>query len=92
MIFFHMVRERISQRYRMIHYRLFSEHLCGEELGTYETYGIIAEHSKRIIRVISDISCEKEKVQALVDLYNTERLSPEHLDEMIESFLYDFEV
>ncbi len=76
----------------MIYYRLFTERVDDPEPGEYETYGIIAADASGDIRIIRDITCEAEKAKGLVDLYNEEQLSITHLDEAIESFLYDFEV
>ncbi len=76
----------------MVTYKLFAERKYDAEYGYYQAYGIRAEASGDILRDIGDISDDREKVAALVGLYNDCRLSPEHLDEMIEDFLYDFEV
>lgn len=91
-LLFHIGSDVFSQRVDMIHYRLFSERLCGKELGEYETYGIIAADDTGDLRVVHDVSCERERIEALTALFNAEQLLPEHLDEAVESFLYTFEV
>ena len=91
-ILFHIGSDVFSQRADMIHYRLFPERLCGEELGEYETYGIIAANDAGGLKIIHDVSCDRERAEALTALFNAEELDPIHLDEAIESFLYTFEV
>lgn len=76
----------------MIHYQL-NEQACYDRInGQYVSYGITVVRGSRIIRVIEDISTDRAAVAALTDRYNAEQLSPAHLDEAVESFLYDFEV
>ena len=76
----------------MIIYKLYTERQSDREHGTYTTYGISVCRGDSVVRVIPDISLDQEKVTALIEAFNQERLSPAHLDEAIESFLYDFEV
>lgn len=76
----------------MIIYKLYAERQSDREHGTYTTYGISVCRGDSVIRVIHDISLDQEKVTDLIDLFNQERLSPSHLDEAIENFLYGFEV
>lgn len=76
----------------MIHYNTQVRQLYDNTYGTYQSYGITVSRGGKIIREIVDISTDEEKVNALVELYNKEQLSPAHLDEAIESFLYDFKV
>ena len=80
------------KRCGMILYELCAQQSCDDAAGQYTTYGIAVSDGGRIIRVIGDISLEREKVASLVGRFNRERLCPAHLDEMIENFLYDFEV
>ena len=76
----------------MIKYELYTEHKHNAEYGRYEAYGIRASSSGRTVRLIGDISTDKEKVSTLVLLFNRERLALCHLDEAVEDFLYDLEV
>lgn len=76
----------------MISYELYAEQQYDRENGAYETYGISVYRGDSVIRVIGDISLDKEKVEALISVMNTGKLSPSHLDEAVENFLYDFEV
>ncbi|MBQ3285872.1 MAG: hypothetical protein IJH40_09565 [Ruminococcus sp.] len=76
----------------MISYRLYTEQKLDRENGVYGTYGISVCRGFSVIRVIEDISLDKDKVISLIDTFNKEHLSPAHLDEAIENFLYDFEV
>lgn len=76
----------------MIRYELQTGHLYNSEYGSYESYGVIASRGGRIICVIEDISLDRDKVEELVKRFNEGQLSPAHLEEVIENFLYDFEV
>ena len=80
------------KRFVLTNYELFPEHLTDSESGDYVAYGIRAVKNGRSVLAIGDISAEKDKVAALVRKFNTEQLSPEHLNEAVEDFLYDFEV
>ena len=73
-------------------YQVFSESAYSQETGRYETCGIEVSYSGTVLRTVHDVSTDKEKVTALTERFNREQLSPAHLDEAIESFLYDFEV
>ena len=76
----------------MIYYELLIRRKYDNTYGTYDAYGISVCRGDSVIRVIEDISPDREKVAALAGLFNQERLSPSQLDEAIENFLYDFEV
>ena len=76
----------------MTEYRIFSKRANDRENGGYETYGIEAYESGKIIRAVGDISTDKTAVSELVRLFNEEELSILHLDIAIEDFLYDFKV
>ena len=76
----------------MIRYELLAQRLDDSEYGSVLTYGVTVLDHGEIIRSVEDISLDKEKVGALITRFNQERLSPVHLDEAIENFLYDFEV
>lgn len=76
----------------MAKYTFFSESAASPELWTYETYGIIAKDEDGSVRVLHDVTCEKEKAMALAAAYSEAQLPLSQLDEAIENFLYDFEV
>lgn len=76
----------------MIRYELHTGQAYNSEHGTYESYGITASRGGKIICTVEDVSLDREKVEQLVKQFNEEQLSPVHLDEVIEYFLYDFEV
>lgn len=76
----------------MTYYELFTEQKDDPAVGRYETYGIRASDSVGTVRVIGDLSDDRDKVSALAALFNEEDLSPEHLEIAVEEFLYDFEV
>ena len=75
----------------MIKYAWFPEIRSDGEGGHYHTYGIAAFGGGKA-RYISDVTAEKQKIQALAHSFNAERLELSQLDEAIENFLYDFEV
>lgn len=75
----------------MIHYELFTAQRNDHELGAYETCGVAVLLDGKTITVIEDVSPDREKLAALVKRFNEEQLSPIHLAEAIENFLYDFE-
>lgn len=74
----------------MIQYDLQIGHAYNSEYGVYVTYGVTAFNRGKVICTIEDISLDKNKVEQLVKLFNEEQLSPAHLDEAIENYLYDF--
>ena len=92
MISFHYDVKNIHKEQKVISYELYAEQQYDRENGAYETYGISVYRGDSVIRVIGDISLDKEKVEALISVMNTGKLSPSHLDEAVENFLYDFEV
>lgn len=74
----------------MIQYDLQIGHAYNSEYGAYVTYGITAFSRGKVICTIEDISLDKKKVEQLVKCFNEEQLSPAHLEEAIENYLYDF--
>ena len=76
----------------MIRYELHTKQANSDEYGAYEAYGITATRGGKVVCTIEDISLEKSKVEQLVKLCNEERLSPAHLEETVENFLYDFTI
>lgn len=76
----------------MIRYERRSLLLQTNDSEAIETYGITVYEHGDLLFVIDDISLDKEKIDRLVECFNKERLSPSHLDEALENFLYDFEI
>lgn len=76
----------------MIEYKLLAQRKYDSSFGAYDTYGITISNGGKTVRVIEDISTEKANVTALISHCNHGALSPDHLDEIVENFLYDFEV
>ena len=74
----------------MIQYDLQIGHAHNSEYGAYVTYGVTAYFRGKVICTIEDISLDKNKVEQLVKRFNEEQLSPAHLEEAIENYLYDF--
>ena len=74
----------------MIHYELNIQPCFDTEYGKYVSYGVTVCRGSMILRVIEDVSLEKERVESLVRLFNEEGLFPAQLDEAIEDFLIDF--
>ena len=73
-------------------YKLFSETKFQEEYGWYRTYGIIAVRRGQTASVIGDISLDKAKLLPFVKKLNKEKLELCHLKQVVEEFLYNFEV
>ena len=71
-------------------YQVILEHACALEIGEYETYGIAVTDRGKAIRIISDITPDQQQASTLAERFNREQLSPEHLDQAVEDFLYDF--
>lgn len=76
----------------MVEYILFTENKYSSGCGFYITYGIIVFEDNVHIRTVKDISADKEKVKKLIDSFNENELSPIHLSQAVEEFLYDFSV
>ncbi len=74
----------------MIQYDLQIGHAYNSEYGAYVTYGVTAYFRGKVFCTIEDISLDKNKVEQLVKYFNEEQLSPAHLEEAIENYLYDF--
>ena len=76
----------------MIRYKPIAERKFDSAYGYYTAYGLQVFVNGGIALTVGDISTEKALIEALAEKYNTEQLSPDHLNEAIEDFLYDFEV
>ncbi len=76
----------------MNEYRIFVQSMYDRTCGFYKTYGITVFEGGKLIRVVKDVSSDREKVERLVERFNAENLSPEHLNQAIEDFLLDFKV
>ena len=61
--------------------------IIDENGKTIKTYGITCGN-----RIIKDISIDKKKVEQLVELCNKNKLSPIHLDDVIDDFLVDLQI
>ncbi len=67
--------------YKVVEERLFDIH--GKP---YITYGIMSQKSEEYV---PDVSLNKENIIRFVDLLNSEDVSPVHLMDVIEDFIYD---
>ena len=61
--------------------------IIDEDGNAIESYGITCGE-----REIKDISTNKQKVENLIHLCNEKKLSPIHLDDIIDDFLVDLQV
>lgn len=59
--------------------------------GEYLTYGIEAKTGFES-KTVKDVTTEKAKIIALVNVFNEEGLSIVHLEQAIEDFLYDLTI
>ena len=74
----------------MIQYDLQIGHAYNSEYGAYVTYGVTVYCRGKVVCTVEDISLDMKKVEQLIKVFNEEQLSPAHLDEAIENYLYDF--
>lgn len=72
----------------MIEYILLEEEFVLQNAEEYIGYGIAAKDGECIVCSVSDISNSKSNVLGIIELCNNEHLSPLHLEEIAESFLY----
>ena len=72
----------------MTEYRLHVQSVYDRADG----YGISVVENGAVLRIVRDVSLDREMVEALVGCFNRYGLEPEHLDQAIEDFLYDFTV
>ncbi|MBQ3418379.1 MAG: hypothetical protein IJH32_11200 [Ruminococcus sp.] len=72
----------------MITYLLVEETVItyGQE---HLSYGVKVVRDRRCLRVIRDITDDKERLSCLINDMNELSLDPIHLDEVIEEFLND---
>ena len=56
------------------------------------SYGIILSDGNTPVRVIEDISREREEIELLTQIFNDEGLDPIHLDQAVEDFLIDRQI
>ncbi len=69
-------------------YRFVEQHLYNEYIGYYRSYGVeISDENYNIIRIIDDVSVDKEAISSLVSLCNQLKLDVIHIDDVIDDFL-----
>ena len=56
------------------------------------SYGIMLSVDDTPIRVIGDISCDRDEIERLTRVFNEEELDPVHLDQAVEDFLIDHRI
>ena len=75
----------------MAKYSLLTQKHYDESIGHYISYGIIYTSDNNTITV-ADISVDKFAVEQLIEKFNKYKLSEKHLYDVIEDYLYDFEI
>lgn len=75
----------------MTEYKLFKQSMYERTVGFYETYGISVFQCGELMRIVRDVSVDRESVERLISRFNNEELATEHLNQAIEEFLYDLE-
>ena len=68
----------------MSYYKCIEQLFFDETIGNYITYGIEITEGNRII---SDISCNKERVNEIVRLINKHQVSPIHITDVLENLI-----
>ncbi|MDR2646804.1 MAG: DUF6514 family protein [Oscillospiraceae bacterium] len=57
------------------------------DVGTYDTYGLIAMFNGKPVRFAPDVSVNRRKVETLAIKFNRIQLSPVHLLDVLEDLL-----
>lgn len=74
-------------------YEINEKNLIGEDGGKYVGYGVdcveVVNGFKRLVNQIVDISVNLHKTQRFVDKLNKGKVSPEHLYDAVEDFIYE---
>ena len=70
-----------------IQYELVEERHEDPEMGSYISYGIALKEEENIIRTIADVFLDKGKAEEFIGRCNEFKLSPIHLEEVIEDAL-----
>lgn len=70
-----------TQRYILI------KSICTLEDTEHIIYGIALVDGSDLIESVNDLSCDKQRVERLVELCTRLELSPEHLPDVIDDFL-----
>ncbi len=65
-------------------YKCIKQSLFDENIGNYITYGIEITDENIIV---SDVSCNREKVNEIVRIINKYQASPIHIYEIIENLI-----
>ena len=68
----------------MYRYIAVKEKLYHKDIGTYTSYGIKAFKDGKEVGFVSDVSVDRDFVEELVELCNTEQLDPIHLFDVVE--------
>lgn len=74
----------------MAKYSLLTQKHYDESIGHYISYGIKCTNNNTI--TVADISVDKFAVEKLIEKLNICELDERHLYDVIEDFLYDFEI
>lgn len=72
----------------MAKYHISKQILTDKNGDFITTYGI-AVVDKNKVRIISDITPDRFKIEKLIEKFNKHKLSSCHIDDAIEDFLYD---
>ena len=72
-----------------VNYRITEQRADNGGAGMRPCFGVALYIGDECVRVIGDISPDREAVQKLIGLFNDEELDPVHLDQAVEDFLYD---
>ena len=70
-------------------YEVIREELHSDELGDYVTYGIQMSAENNVLKMISDVSTNREYVKELVQRCNSEQLDPIHIDDVVSDFIQE---
>ena len=76
----------------MTEYRLWEKSEKGSENGDHLRCGVALYVDGEAVRVIGDLSDDRERLADLVRLFNEEALDPVHFEQAAEDFLLDFSI
>ena len=70
----------------MVTYKVYEGKYFSED-SSYSGYGIAMIIDERIDRIAEDITCDRERAEALASLFNSEELDPVHFEQAVEDNL-----
>lgn len=70
-------------------YQAVGERLLRDDVGEYTTYGIMLTRDGAMIDYVADVTCDYAMARRMAESFTLHQLSPLHLYDAIEDFLFD---